>query len=89
LDFAICASLQRPSTQAFAATASVGIYGLTPRKEVSGVPEKSRAKSKPTQAGRRILYVQTGIDLHRLMSEPCCASQQNLALDFRFRVLAA
>ena len=45
--------------------------------------EKSRAKSKPTQARRRILYVQTGIDFHRLMCEPCCATQQNQALDFR------
>ena len=50
------------------------------------VREKSRAKSKPTQARRRILYVQTGIDFHRLMCEPCCATQQNQALDFRFRV---
>jgi ubiquinone/menaquinone biosynthesis C-methylase UbiE len=49
-------------------------------RSVSGVREKSRAKSKPAQARRRILYVQTGIDFHRLMCEPCCATQQNQAL---------
>ena len=31
LDFAICASLQHSSTQAFAATASVGVYGHSRR----------------------------------------------------------
>jgi hypothetical protein len=36
---------------------------------------------RATQARRRILYMQTGNDC--LIGEPCCASQQNQALDFR------
>jgi len=45
--------------------------------KVPEVPDKSTAKTKPAQASRRILYLQTGMDFYRHVRKPCCASQQS------------
>jgi hypothetical protein len=35
--------------------------------KVPGVREKSKAKTKPAQAGRRILYLQIAMDFYRCL----------------------
>jgi hypothetical protein len=52
--------------------------------KVPEVPDKSTAKTKPAQASRRILYLQTGMDFYRQVRKPCCASRQSRPLYFRY-----